>query len=29
MENRDQGKRRKRSIHVRPGEHVRIVENFD
>jgi hypothetical protein len=29
MENRDQGKRRKRSFHVRPGEHVRIVENFD
>lgn len=29
MENRDQGKRRKRSVLLRPGEHVRIVENFN
>jgi len=29
LENRDEGKRRKRSFNVRPGEHVRIVENFD
>jgi hypothetical protein len=29
LENRDMGHRRKRSVHVRPGEHIRIVESFD
>jgi hypothetical protein len=28
MENRDLGKRRKKAVNVRPGEHVRLMESL-